>query len=40
MNLKSLFLRILLIMGALYLIATFVVMSINLNYFRGATEAC
>jgi signal transduction histidine kinase len=35
MNLKSLFLRILLIMGALYLIATFVVMSINLNYFEA-----
>ena len=35
MNLKSLFLRILLIMGSLYLIATFVVMSINLNYFQA-----
>jgi len=35
MNLKSLFLRILLIMGSLYLIAIFVVMSINLNYFQA-----
>ncbi|UZP75501.1 PAS domain-containing protein [Candidatus Paraluminiphilus aquimaris] len=35
MNLKSLFLRILLIMGGLYLIATLVVMSINLNYFQA-----
>ena len=35
MNLKSLFLRILLIMGSFYLIATFVVMSINLNYFEA-----